>query len=82
MSQEDLRRRLMEPGFWTDKQLPSDPAAVQRPNGMCNTYLPSSSTYDRLMFTIQAFVAQGMYVMLDYQVCASWHSFERAGAQY
>lgn len=37
---------------------------------LARSYLPSSSTYDRLMFAIQAFVAQGIYVVLDYQVRA------------
>lgn len=68
MSQDELKRRLMEPGYWTNKQLPDNQSPVQRREGMCNTYLPTQSTYDRLMYTIQAFIAQGMYVMLDYQV--------------
>jgi hypothetical protein len=36
MSQEDLRRRLMEPGKWTDKPLPYNDAKVDRPTGVCN----------------------------------------------
>jgi hypothetical protein len=34
-------------------------------------YLPSSSTYDRMMYTIQSFISQGMYVILDYQPMVS-----------
>ncbi|WIA18743.1 hypothetical protein OEZ85_003433 [Tetradesmus obliquus] len=67
MSTEDKRRRLMAPGMWTKKQLPQNNAAIQRNSGYCNNYLPSSSTYARLMYTIQTIVSQGMYVMLDYQ---------------
>jgi hypothetical protein len=31
-------------------------------------YLPKVDTYNRLMYVLQVFISQGMYVMLDYQV--------------
>jgi hypothetical protein len=37
------------------------------------SYLPSSSTYARLMYTVQTIVSQGMYVMLDYQPMVRLH---------
>ena len=40
---------------------------MPNPAGKCNTYLPKRNNQDRLLFTIQQFVAQGMYVVLDYQ---------------
>eukprot|EP00775_Hariotina_reticulata_P012217 gene12217-12355_t len=67
MSQDDLKKRLLEPGAWTHKSLPWNPAQMPKSSGQCNTYLPSSSTYDRMMYTIQSFISQGMYVILDYQ---------------
>jgi hypothetical protein len=39
MSQEDLRRRLMEPGTWTDKQLPYNDAKISRDKGVCNGWV-------------------------------------------
>jgi hypothetical protein len=36
MSTEDKRRRLMEPGMWTEKALPRNNAVVQHNNGYCN----------------------------------------------
>lgn len=38
ISQEDLRRRLMEPGMWTNKALPNNHAVMDRPAGTCNRY--------------------------------------------
>lgn len=35
-SQEDLRRRLMEPGSWTNKKLPGNNAKPDRPSDVCN----------------------------------------------
>lgn len=36
ISTEDLRRRLMEPGFWTAKSLPANKAIVTQGTGWCN----------------------------------------------
>jgi hypothetical protein len=68
MSQEDLRKRLMEPGTWTNKALPPNRAAMgQKWNGGCNTNIPNTNVYERMLWTIQVFISQGMYVILDYQ---------------
>jgi hypothetical protein len=58
----------MEPGFWTNKQLPANHAPLEpRWNNGCNTHLPNTDTYERMLWTIQVFISQGMYVILDYQ---------------
>jgi hypothetical protein len=68
MSQEDLRKRLMEPGTWTNKALPTNRAAMgQKWSGGCNTNIPNTNVYERMLWTIQVFISQGMYVILDYQ---------------
>jgi hypothetical protein len=35
--------------------------------GYCNQYLPQKSNYHRLFFVVQSLIAQGIYVVLDYQ---------------
>ena len=30
-------------------------------------YLPNTNTYDRMVYTVQTFISQGIYVILDYQ---------------
>jgi hypothetical protein len=68
MDDESLRRRLMEPGTWTNKQIWPNNASPGQDSGRCNSYLPNVDTYNRLMYTLQVFIANGMYVVLDYQV--------------
>ena len=36
-----------------------------RQSGMCNDYLPSSSTLDRLVYVVQFYLNNGFYVLLD-----------------
>lgn len=67
----DLKARLISPHLadkFRHKPMPGNvaPMANTKP-GMCNTYLPAASGWDRLLFVMQAFIAQGMYVVLDYQ---------------
>lgn len=67
-----LKRRLISPHVtdkYIGKPLPGNVAPSPHRDGYCNTYLTdiSESGYDRLMFVIQAFIAQGIYVVLDYQ---------------
>jgi hypothetical protein len=71
-SPAELRRRLVSPhaaaSLGDVKPLPADAAHIAKPRaGYCNQYLPASSGYHRLLFVVQALVAQGMYVVLDYQ---------------
>ena len=62
----------MEPSFWTNKHLPTNPAPLEpKWNGGCNTHLPNTDTYERMLWTIHVFISQGMYVMLDYQLMVS-----------
>jgi hypothetical protein len=49
------------------RTLPPHPAPMRNAPGKCNTYLPTRSNQDRLLFAVQQFVALGMYVVLDYQ---------------
>jgi hypothetical protein len=65
-----MRSRLMDPqdsAAYIRKVLPGNVAPMPNPSGKCNTYLPKRNNQDRLLFVIQQFVAQGMYVVLDYQ---------------
>lgn len=46
-------------------------AAVNHAEGQhCNWYLPDSSSLDRYMWSVQWFVANGFYVLMDYQPAA------------
>uniref|UniRef100_A0A383VFK3 Glycoside hydrolase family 5 domain-containing protein n=1 Tax=Tetradesmus obliquus TaxID=3088 RepID=A0A383VFK3_TETOB len=70
LSQGQMRSRLMDPqdsAAYIRKILPGNASPMPNPAGKCNTYLPKRNNQDRLLFTIQQFVAQGMYVVLDYQ---------------
>ncbi|KIZ07795.1 hypothetical protein MNEG_0153 [Monoraphidium neglectum] len=69
---EQLKRRLISPHMldtYSSKQLPGNVSPQRkRQNGYCNQYLPGgSSSYHRLLFVMQSIIAQGMYVILDYQ---------------
>ncbi|WIA19208.1 hypothetical protein OEZ86_005581 [Tetradesmus obliquus] len=66
-----LRRRLISPHVvdkYANRPLPGNVAPVKNTKaGYCNTYLPQSSGWDRLLYATQTFISQGMYVVLDYQ---------------
>eukprot|EP00877_Chromochloris_zofingiensis_P000949 jgi/Chrzof1/10855/Cz05g14190.t1 len=64
----DLRNRLLEPGWLTINTLPDNVGymAPKTPN-YCNTNIPNTNTYERLLWTVQVLISQGMYVVLDYQ---------------
>jgi len=51
------------------QRAPVPPVPLPRAGGddvRCNSYLPSSSTLDRLLWVVQWFAANGFYVLLDY----------------
>lgn len=66
-----IKRRTISPNVvnqYINKPLPGNPSPQRKPNpGYCNQYLPKGSNYDRLLFVAQSLIAQGMYVILDYQ---------------
>jgi hypothetical protein len=66
-----LKQRLISPHVvdkYRNKPIPGNVAPMHNTKqGYCNTYLPQDSGYDRLLFVVQSFIAQGMYVVLDYQ---------------
>ncbi|GBF93230.1 glycoside hydrolase [Raphidocelis subcapitata] len=71
LSPDQLKRRLISPNVvdkYINLPLPSNvsPQRKRQP-GFCNQYLPMRSNYHRLLFVAQSFIAQGMYVVLDYQ---------------
>jgi aryl-phospho-beta-D-glucosidase BglC (GH1 family) len=72
---EWLRRRLISPHVvdkYANRPLPGNVAPVKNTRaGFCNTYLPQSSGWDRLLYATQTFISQGMYVVLDYQPMVS-----------
>lgn len=76
---DDLRRRMTSPARAgtaapAAKPLPGNVSPKRSPRaGYCNAYLPTRSGYHRLLFVTQMLVAQGMYVILDYQpmVCST-----------
>jgi aryl-phospho-beta-D-glucosidase BglC (GH1 family) len=80
ISVEALKRRLISPHVlsqYESKPLPGNTSPQRkRKAGYCNQYLPRGSNYDRLLFVMQSLIAQGMYVVLDYQpmvrACAAW----------
>lgn len=75
LSVDFLKRRLISPHVvdkYSYKPLPGNVAPVRNTRtGSCNTYLPEQSGYSRLLFTIQTFISQGIYVVLDYQPMVS-----------
>lgn len=66
-----LKQRLISPHVldkYRNKPIPGNVAPMPNTKeGYCNTYLPQSSGFDRLLYVVQSFIAQGMYVVLDYQ---------------
>jgi hypothetical protein len=70
-TEEQLRQRITDPTKWEQaktKELPLNVSPMfNRQAGNCNTYLPSAGNMERLLFVVQSFIAQGMYVVLDYQ---------------
>lgn len=71
----DLRNRLLEPGWLTINTLPDNVGymAPKTPN-YCNTNIPNTNTYERLLWTVQVLISQGMYVVLDYQPMVSQYA--------
>lgn len=71
VSVDFLKRRLISPHVvdkYAAKPLPGNVSPMRNiKQGYCNTYVPQTSGYDRLLFVTQQFIAQGMYVILDYQ---------------
>ncbi|KAI8468681.1 MAG: glycoside hydrolase superfamily [Monoraphidium minutum] len=64
-----LKRRLTDPLFYPSaKALPPPAISIPRPGGpkACNSYFPEGTGLDRLMWTLQIFNANGIYVILDY----------------
>ena len=70
-TEEQLRQRITDPKKWEQaktKELPLNVSPMfNRQTGNCNTYLPGAGNMERLLFVVQSFIAQGMYVVLDYQ---------------
>lgn len=70
-NEDQLKQRVTDPQIWSvaaNKELPHNVSPMfNRQAGNCNTYLPGASNMDRFLFVIQQFIAQGMYVVLDYQ---------------
>jgi hypothetical protein len=71
-TEAQLRQRVVDPKLWHTKQrkeLPPNfsPLFNHGQASACNTYLPGRSNQDRLLFVLQQLIAQGMYVVLDYQ---------------
>lgn len=68
---DQLKQRLISPHVldkYRNKPIPGNVAPMHNTKqGYCNTYLPQTSGFDRLLYVVQSFIAQGMYVVLDYQ---------------
>lgn len=66
-----LKQRLISPHVldkYRNKPIPGNVSPMHNTKaGYCNTYLPQESGYNRLLYVVQSFIAQGMYVVLDYQ---------------
>jgi len=66
-----IKKRTISPHVlkkYLHKPLPGNVSPQKKRNaGYCNQYLPQTSNYHRLMFTAQSLIAQGIYVVLDYQ---------------
>lgn len=66
-----LRKRLIHPKLvdkFNGAQLPGNVAPLKNDRGgMCNTYVPTTTVHERLVWVTQVFISQGFYVVLDYQ---------------
>eukprot|EP00879_Flechtneria_rotunda_P005895 GHRR01006201.1.p1 GENE.GHRR01006201.1~~GHRR01006201.1.p1 ORF type:complete len:485 (+),score=144.84 GHRR01006201.1:175-1629(+) len=66
-----LKKRLISPHLlnkYSSKAMPGNVAPMRNLKaGYCNTYIPRTSGFERLLYTAQSFISQGMYVVLDYQ---------------
>lgn len=67
----DLRNHTTDPGLRAPgvaRKIMSPPNTPlpQPRNGQCNAYFPASSTLDRLLWTVQKVVSEGMYCLVDY----------------
>ncbi len=66
-----IKKRTISPHVmkkYQHKPLPGNVSPMKKKQeGYCNQYLPQDSNYHRLLFTAQSLVAQGIYVVLDYQ---------------
>jgi len=79
LTADAFKQRLISPHLLSRharKPLPRNVAPIKNSRkGTCNTYLPTTTGFDRLLFVTQALISQGMYVVLDYQpmvrVCAA-----------
>jgi hypothetical protein len=71
VSGDQLKKRLISPNVldrYISKPLPGNVSPMKKADARyCNQYLPTASNYHRLLFVVQQFIAQGMYVILDYQ---------------
>ena len=66
-SEEDVKKKATDPAKgYVNKAFRTNPAPMSNRDGWCNTYLPNNG-WDRLLWVTQYFIAQGMYVVLDYQ---------------
>lgn len=65
MSESALRHGLVPSGAAMPAVLPPLSSPAPALNGMCSAYLPSNSTFDRLVYTAQFFAKNGFYVVLD-----------------
>jgi aryl-phospho-beta-D-glucosidase BglC (GH1 family) len=68
---DDLKKRVTDPNKFSvaqTKQIPGNVSPLfNKQEGYCNTHLPGTNNMDRFLFVIQQFIAQGLYVVLDYQ---------------
>lgn len=69
-SRQDIRLRtidMQDPDVLTPRSMP-DPAYFppKQSERVCNDYVPNDSVMTRFLWTIQFFVANGFYVLLDY----------------
>ena len=71
MYNADLKKRLINPknyNTYKNHLLPGNNCPLNNNQfGVCNTYVPSQSTWARFLWTVQVFVSQGFYVVIDYQ---------------
>lgn len=66
LSPYQFKRRLTDPLLHPSKLDLPPPRVTLRSDGYCNDYLPGGLTRVRLLYVIQAIIANGMYVILDY----------------
>jgi aryl-phospho-beta-D-glucosidase BglC (GH1 family) len=61
----EVAASVTPPGLGATGPAPPLPAPPARAPGLCNDYLPNSTTFDRFVWVVQFYARNGFYVLID-----------------